>query len=312
MANKFKKGFISCVVATAVGLSMFASACSLKTSHPNAKITVDFNNVSYEIEYTLYRNMYPRTVQHFIELADNGFYDNMIVHNYNTSSDWFTGAYSFNGYTAPEGESELTYESAYKNGANSLKDYLSKNSKEQAYYDLAKDVQKLTPTVFKRVAGNKVDEPLPTLIGEFSENDHKIENKALTAKTGSLKMFYYEKADPNKKTAIVTSSNQILEHDYKYNCATSIFSMQVGNSTQLSENKYCVFAEIKSSSADKLNELLKNIAEYIEDNGYSGKFTTSVTIGVDNLDEFSKAKAEVSFSVPAAPLIIKSVKITKY
>lgn len=323
MANKFKKGLISCVLAASVGLSCFASACNIKTSHPNAKITIEFNNDSYELEYTLYRNMYPRTVQHFIELADNGFYNDMIVHNYNSSSDWFTGAYSYNfkpaeGESTAEGES-ITYQSAYEKAAANPKDngkeflnYLKLNSKEEVYNKLFND-GKITPTVFEKVVGTEPQNALPTLIGEFSLNDHKIENKALTAKSGSLKMYYYEKQDPNKKATILTGSNQILEHDYRFNCATSIFSMQVGNSTSVDAEHYCVFAEIKKGSDEKLTQLLKKISEHIEDEGYSGKFTTSVKqVVVDELDKYSKAKDEQSFSVPITPIIIKSVKITKY
>lgn len=315
MSKKIKCALITCALSAIVAFSAAFSACTLKSNHPRAKITVSFNDVVYELEYKLYRNMYPQTVRHFIELADAGFYDDMIIHNYNTSTDWFTGAY---GYNISDDEDAVSYESAFSSSDGGIKqEYLSDNSKEQAYYDLAADGT-LTPTVYKRVSYDKDNNPvaedaLPTLIGEFSANDHTIEKNALTAKKGALKMFYYEKENSKKKVAIVTGTGQVLEHDYQYNCATSIFSMQVGSSTSYSADNYCVFGELRDDNAsDTLDDLLDAIADYIDDEGLSGKFTSSVTMSVDELDNYSNAKSDPSFSIPNVPIIIKSVKITKH
>ena len=312
MSKKIKRALIACAPSAAVAFSAAFSACNMQSNHPRAKITLSFNSVSYEIEYTLYRNMYPQTVRHFIELADAGFYDNMIVHNYNASSDWFTGAY---GYNIAEGEEAVSYEDSYSNSSSeALKEYLSEDSKEQAYYALAANGA-LTPTVYKAVGENgKPEGALPTLIGEFSANDHVIENNALTTKTGALKMFYYEKENPYRKAAIITGSGQVLEHDYQYNCATSIFSMQVGTSTSYSADKYCVFGELRDDNArDKLSELLDDIADYLEDVGWSNSdFTTSVTTAVDEADSYAKPKNDATFTMTRMPLVIETVKITKH
>lgn len=315
MLKKFKFAILTFALTGVVAASAAMSACNIKTSHPGAKITVNFNEVSYEIDYTLYRNMYPQTVQHFIELADEGFYDNMIIHNYNTAtsstSDWFTGAYSYNE----------NYASAYTSGTGALGEYLDENYKEEAYYKLASD-GKLTSTVYQketRENGKSTvspDDALPTLIGEFSDNNHIIENNALTATLGCLKMYYYEKEDTNRQVAIVNSFDQILVHDYKYNCATSVFAMQMGNNTSLNASKYCVFAKLANDSArDALEELLEAINDYIDDNRgtLSGTFTKTVTTDVDKLDKFTqKGAVEAKFNMPAAPIKIESVKITKY
>ena len=255
MSKKFRCALLAGALSAVVAFSAGFSACNIKTSHPRAKITVDFNNISYDIEYTLYRNMYPQTVQHFIELADAGFYDNMIVHNYNTSTDWFTGAYSYNAVSETSDEVYATYDKAYGGGENALLEYLENNSKEEEYYALAAN-NTLTPTVFKKIGYDDKGKPVPqdalaTLIGEFSANDHKIEKNPLEAKMGCLKMFYYEKDESNKKATIVNSAGQILEHDYQYNCATSIFSMQVGNTTSYSKDKYCVFATLRNDKAQE-------------------------------------------------------------
>lgn len=316
MSKKLKTTILTLALTAVVGASAAASACTVKTSHPRAKITVSFNSVEYVLDYTLYRNMYPQTVQHFIELADNGLYNNMIVHNYNTSSDWFTGAYD---YYADE------YKTAYKGGSGALGDYLDDEvngnniSKEKQYYDLAAGGM-LTPTVYKKEVINDgkttVDkkDALATLIGEFSENNHKIENNALSASTGCLKMFYYDRSEDNQKVAMVNGFDQILPGDYNKNCATSVFSMQVGSSTSYSASKYCVFGKLTGDNdRDKLDDLLEAISDYIDDNNLTGKFTTSVTATVDKLDTFSKAGSiETRFNMTVEPIIIKSVKISKY
>lgn len=44
------------------------TAC--ETDHPKIKMTIEFNDKSYELTYKLYRNMYPKTVAHYLELID--------------------------------------------------------------------------------------------------------------------------------------------------------------------------------------------------------------------------------------------------
>ena len=138
----FKKlGRIICATAIS-GLAIAAplfSGCS--TSHPEAKITVDFSGETYVLEYKLYRSMYPQTVQHFIELADNDFYDNTIIHNYQTDK-WYGGGYKYD-----DGE-ERGYTASFEDGSESMLDYLESASKEYDYAVLADpDAGKITPSV---------------------------------------------------------------------------------------------------------------------------------------------------------------------
>ena len=83
---KFKNfGRVLCAVALS-GMALAAPMLSgCNTDHPEAKITIEYDGVSYVLEYKMYRNMYPQTVLHFIELADNNFYDNTIIHNYQST-----------------------------------------------------------------------------------------------------------------------------------------------------------------------------------------------------------------------------------
>ena len=52
-------------------------------------------------------------MRHFIELAEAGFYDNTIIHDY-TSNDWYGGGYVYN---------QEAYADAGSN--NALDDYLN-------------------------------------------------------------------------------------------------------------------------------------------------------------------------------------------
>lgn len=312
MSKKLRFAALALAAISTVAVSASLSACKIETKHPRATIQIEFNEKVYDLEYTLYRNMYPQTVRHFIELADEGFYNGMIIHNY-TSSDWFTGAYSYDGET---------YAAAYENKSR-LGEYLEQNDKEKAYYDLfASD--KLTPNVYKTSRyedGEQVvsrEDALPNLIGEFPSNDHNVENNPLTEEYGSLKYFYYDKGSKNQIVTIKTSFDEILEHDYSLNCATSVFAIQASTTSSYTANSYCVFAKLRNESAEEtLDDLNNDIYDYISDNhdGTESKFTTNVSAIVDKLDTFAEdggRNIEASFYLTATPIIIKSVKITKY
>ncbi len=315
MSKKIKHVFITFALATVVAFSAAVSACTIKTKHPRAEITVEFNDVTYKIEYTLYRNMYPNTVQHFIELADSGYYNNMIVHNY-TGTEWYTGGYSYE-----DADEHYAYTTAYENG--DMTDYLNEYSKEQGYYDLAANGT-LTPTVYKQIAYNdkgdeviRAEDALPTLIGEFTANDHNITSGALTADYGVLKMFYYDKGETYQKVAIKNSFDQILEHDYKYNAATSIFTIQTSENSGQGANNYAIFARLKDDKqADKLDDLIEAIADYQDGTTTAnGNFTTSVNTSVDKLDSFAEDSGRnisYNFNMTSLPIIIRAVKITGY
>lgn len=314
MSKKIKKLCVSFALAAIVGVSAAASACTVQSKHPNAKITVEFNGETYEIEYTLYRNMYPQTVQHFIELADSGFYNDTIIHDYRTS-DWVGGAYGYDdnedtGYTKVFG--------------TSMPEYLENHCKEREYYEKVtagiKDgsfsASVYTTTIFE---GEKeivsVDNALPTLIGEFSDNGHKIEdNKGLTASYGTLKMVYYKK-DTKQPLFVKNSFDQILPRDYQYNCATSLFSIQVSNSTIYDASKYCVFGQLKDDDA---KSVLEDLSDAISDYGAessSTKFTASVATQVDKEDKFADEggrEMDQTFTMTSKPIVIKKIEITKY
>ncbi len=302
-------------VASAVTLSVSAlsvSACSIETAHPEAVITYEFNGEEYAVKYTLYRNLRPHTVRHFIELANSGYYDGTVVHDFDTS-DWFTGGYA---YDADE-------YAAKKDNAGQMAEYFTENSKEEDYVSLYAE-GKITPTVFKESAYNPTDQKIvdesgyvPTLFGEFYNNIHQeIKHDPLNAELGCLKTFYYAK-ESTQKVYVRPTAGETVMADYKSNCATSVFAVQTGASSGFAKTAYCVFG--KPADADAFDELLDAVNEFIENEhgGTRSNFYNSAEVRVDNFDNFSNEPEadkgiEVTFKAPKTPIVLKSVKVTKY
>lgn len=303
-----KKLAIGATLVCMAGGFVAASACAIESKHPSVRITVEFDDNTYELRYTLYRNMYPNTVRHFIELADNGYYDDMIVHDYR-ASDWLTGGFS---YVADE------YARGAESGSGALAEYLEEHSKEQSYMDLF-EAGSLTPSVYGKYSYDEkhnqilaAEDALPTLIGEFHNNINQvIDNGALLAEFGALKMYYYSK-DSTNKVYVTPTSDQNLLADYKKNCATSIFSIQVGSGSSIDEDDYCVFARLDNS--EDLTKLMDAVEEYESDTGADAISVNDVSC--DNLvevfsDEASDRGIEIDVTLPASPIIIRTVKVTK-
>ena len=83
--------FGAAAVLTVSAAAMLAGCTS---SNPEVTITYSFNGNTYEVEYKLSRSDAPQTTQHFIDLADAGYYDGTCIHNY-TSTAMYGGGYTF-------------------------------------------------------------------------------------------------------------------------------------------------------------------------------------------------------------------------
>lgn len=299
------------LVCMAATVAATAAACNVETKHPKVRITVEFNEVTYKLDYTLYRNMYPNTVRHFIELSESGIYNNMLVHDY-TNSDWFSGGYSYDKSDYNESVAESQADSA------SIIDYFINHSVAEKYMELFNN-NKLTATVFatpETISAKKGD-ALPTLIGEFENNNHKIKKGALSADFGTLKMYYYDNDDAKGKVQVAFSDDQLFSnYDYKNNRATSLFAMQVSSSSSNNASKYCVFGKMESTKA--LSSLLSAIQDYYDDNDVADIEVDDVLVNneidsyVEPYLEDAGGDIEKDFTLPALPIIIKSVKVTKY
>ena len=140
--------------AALAGVSVFASVAmfsSCTTSHPEVEMKLSFNDKSYTLQYKLYRKIAPSTVQHFLELVENGYYDGLCIHNYDAgTSRLYTGGYSYDASKADDG-----------------------GLVEKDYFSVVKDWT-LTQTVWDDEART---DPLYTVYGEFSANGHKNDLK---------------------------------------------------------------------------------------------------------------------------------------
>lgn len=290
---------VSVLTVAAASATMLAGC---NTSHPEAKITIEYGEgdsaQTYVLNYTLYRNMYPQTVQHFIELADNDFYDNTIIHNYQSSGYWYGGGYD---YIETE---ELSYKSSREGTKEEWLTYMERASKEEAYANLADPAKgKITPSVYRNFVGGKYDQPLTTLIGEFSTNQHKIDNGALKGSFGALRMHYTDKDDCKQHVYLnKKGSDPGVMGEYRYNSATSLFSIQTSTSTS-SDSYHAIFGTLKNPDA------LTDLSTAVKKN----PGTDSITFYTDNYDAFLDQRVkESTYTMTTLPIIIRSVEIVKY
>lgn len=311
--KRLKRAVLCVAAAAAIGASAALAGCTIETGHPRAEITLEFNGTQYVIEYTLYRNMYPQTVRHFIELAEAGFYDNTIIHDY-ASNDWYGGGYTYD---------ETAYADAFENGA--FDDYLndSRYYKEDDYLSLFNSGA-LTPSVYTDYSydadGNMTvseEDAYHTLIGEFENNDHIIDNGQRSAEYGSLKMYYTPKVIDNIAEAhvyIKTGSGQVLEHDYEYNSATSLFAIQVGTSSSLSVSRYATFGYLSGDDdSNTLDDLIAAVEDYIDDEyNDSDEFVSTTSAEVDRIENIAEQATAVEYDVPNTAIVIRSVRIIGY
>ncbi|MCD8294408.1 MAG: peptidylprolyl isomerase [Clostridia bacterium] len=321
MVKRILKPVILCVLAVLFALTccMFVSGCTIETKHPEVKITVTFNGEDYVMKYKLYRNMYPQTVRHFIELASSGFYDNTIIHDYVDSDSWIGGGYSYNATDEEGNLISESYEDAIAN--DRIADYLELNDKE-AEYNALYESGALTASVYSakddiKYNSKGAEDALRSVMGEFSNNiGQEIENGALSASYGTLKMFYYP-LETMQHVFVTPNKKQVIEALYKYNSATSLFMIQTSSTSTYSASNYATFGKIKDS--DDLDDLLDAVSDYIDDQEYADGvefYVESDTVEVNSLESYSKEETDVgiqtTFNVTREPIIIKSIKVTKY
>ena len=287
---------IAMAVAAAAVLTAVPFMSGCESSHPEAVITISYDGTEYELNYKLYRNMYPQTVRHFIELAESGFYNNTIIHNYSGSSYMYGGGYSYSD----------TYETDYDEGELGMLDYFEINSKEAEYYNLAINTDTLTPSVYRDNIDGRYIDALPTVIGEVGET-HVIQNGELTGSFGALRMYYSDKSfdDDFDDTVYLDkdgNDDAVIMADYEQHSATSLFSIQTSSSSGSSD--YCIFGQLIETQA--LTDLISAIE--------SDTVTVS-DVPIDTRDELL-GEADVAnfedFTVTALPIIVVSVEITRY
>ncbi len=307
--SKLKKLITGLVGAAVVAFAAPLAAC--ETPKPHAVITFEFNQTEYEVEYTLQRDTCPHTVRRFIELADLGYYDNTVIHDVQTN-DWFTGGYS---YEAEEYSARATDQA--------MGDYLNSHSKYNDFMELF-NADKLSVSVYGNHAYDRKENEIPdedtalhTLLGEFKSNiQQTILNDRRTANYGCLKMYYYKdttEGAQNSKVYVTPTSDQIIMADYKNNNATSLFGVQMGDSSSYGIGDYAVFAMLSNDSA---RDALEDLEEAVHDYENYATIEAYVNVNVGELDKtthaFKDKLIEQKFRSPNTAIVIKSVDITKY
>jgi hypothetical protein len=198
-----------------------------------------------------------------------------------------------------------SYEEGGENGGLVYKDYFgavqSENFKNFSH-SVWKDDQKQIPTY--------------TLYGEFTNNKFKVTNGALQQTLGSLSMFY-NTLDTGAQVYVARADGDGMSaKEYKYNCATSAFSISLDATVKAASAKYCTFATLNEDGKEELNALLDAIDAYIKDNygesATESDFVQSESIHVDQKDPVVEDGDYATFKIPNKEIKIEFVKVKKY
>ena len=291
--------FATLLIAALLVLTASLAFVGCETKRPEISMKITFNGETYELEYVLYRNMYPQTVAHYLELIDMGYYDGTVIHDYQSSRMVGGGYY---------------YESA---DADIEDDLLEKD------YDAATKDENGNVTLDNVSVWADADkaEAYNTLYGEFSKNGFTVENSGLTNQLGALGTYYYTPvwtdSDAPRVYVQLNSSSEMDTRYYCYNSTRSLFYMYTGSSG--TETQYCTFGLLKDSGDEEtFQNLLDAIEEYTLETLNGGDeegtevFTTEVprTIEDEYWDESSYE--DVTFNVPRAKIVIEEVRVLKY
>ena len=289
-------------------LGMFAGCTS---NHPEVTVTYDFDGKTYEVEYVLSRTDAPKTVKHFIELADAGYYDydeetdtGFCIHDY-TEEYLLTGGYKLSG-----GELE-----------------------EVDYFSILRDLEEKTGKMFTQsvwqtggtAAHPEKGEALYTLYGEGKLSlEHG--SREYRHKKGALVMYYTDKGNFSGQVTVERSDKgkyndgEPLHYEgYAANSATSQFYTWLSSTNPSERSQYIVFGMAKDYEGQLEDGLLKAISDYIDahktDDEYS--FTeTQENVRLNKYDPFAdirRGDVTATFETPVSePILIRSVRVTKY
>lgn len=279
--KKLLKKLACLTMALTATCACAATFTACETDYPEVTLEIEFDGEVYELEYKLYRKVAPSTVNHFLKLVENGYYDGVCVHDYDASSSkLITGAYT---YTAGADNGGLVYKN---------------------YYDIVKTYENFPHTVW---ADEAQQTPTYTLYGEFSENGFSVKKGITDNLFGSLSMYYTSKTTSEDKVSVKRADGDGYSNkQYKYNSATSMFAIALSESAT-TNSAYCTFATLAEGSVD----MLKDLKEAIE--GYEDDLTNDYTVEVDRDDAFVYDHSlTAEYSVPSIAIVIKKATVGKY
>lgn len=284
MGKKVVKKIAMGVLALTCTFGCIGTFTACDDGNPEARIVLEFNGQEYTLNYELYKDRTPKTVNHFMWLVDNNYYDGLCVHNLQTASNrLYTGAYSLDA---------------------------SGNLEYKDYYAFVKSKQDFAHSVWR---DSEKKTPLYTLYGEFKENGFNVgqnNRDALKEEYGSLVMYYHAKTDAGEAYVLNPNGSETpIKKDYTYNSATSMFYISTVETSKVNEST-CTFATLKNK--DVLENLQESIIEYM-DGKDEDEFVTSSTVMKEPGDIIvGNQQLEVTYKVPNESIVIKSARITKY
>ena len=294
MFKKTMKKLACGVLAIASITACMSTFSACETAHPEVEMTIQFDGKDYVLEYQLYRNVAPSTVNHFLWLAENGYYNGLCVHDYK-SDKLYTGAYSVDA----EADAGLKYKAYYEEVAklNAAAIAAGKNAFPVSVY-----------------ADSEKANSLYNLYGEFEDNNFHVENGDKSEAFGSLTMYYNTKSTDERVYVVRNDDKQTLAgRDYKYNSATSQFYITLGDANT-NNTAYCTFAYLvdDEDNVQALTDLKAAIQEKVDEaKETEGSFTDSRSIVVNQDDAYVGSRTE-TFKVPTEAIVIKSVVVTKF
>ena len=278
------------------GVSFAFVGC--ETKRPVISVRITFNENTYELEYELYRNMYPQTVAHYLELIDMDYFDGTVIHDYQ-SNRMVGGGYYYDGEDVVEDLAEKDYDAATLNedGTVALENVSvwADENKETAYN---------------------------TLYGEFEDNGARVENNGLTNQLGSIGTYYYtphaNSADKSQKVYVQLNQDSSMDtRPYCYNSVRSMFYLYTGSSG--TETAYCTFGLLKDSDDEEtFQQLLDDIEEYtletLNEGDESGTetFTREKQVTIEERYWIEDTYEDVTFNVPRAKIVIEEMRVVKY
>lgn len=294
MFKRTMKKLACSVLAIASVTACMSTFTACETAHPEVEMTIEFNGKTYTLDYVLYRDVAPSTVNHFLWLAENGYYNGLCVHDYDAANKvMYTGGYSY------DEEDGITYKDYYTTVAE-LNKKATANGATAFPYSVYADREKTNP--------------LYTLYGEFEDNSFQVENGDKVAEFGALTMYYTPKTNCEDRVYVVRNDDDSLSgRDYKYNSATSQFYITL-NENNTNSAAYCTFATLDEDSVSDLQELQTAIEAYIGAGDEEDvDFTTVKKVTVDEDDPYvGDQELSQSYDVPVEPIVIKSVTVSKY
>ncbi len=287
MKKKTLHRIFASLSAAVLSVGVVAACTGCTTNNPEVTITYTFNGKDYEVDYILSRKSGPQTTQHFIELADKGYYDGLVIHDYETDA-LYGGGYTY--------------------------DTTTKKLTEKDYFTTVKDWG-LTQSVFIKDSENKYV-GTNTLYGEFSGNAVSLADK-LKHEKGSLVMYYSSKGASAERVSTIRNQDNTIQDskEYKYNSATSLFYTYLGSANSVLDNSYCVFGKTKNYDEQMSGDdgLLTAISEYRKENtGFTEITTVYPNLNDPYFESVRVDKVSATYDVPTQPIVIKSVKVTRY